>query len=378
MRLRLGLVLTLSAFFLLSSARAQESCTHCKNSGLHVCKNAACSDKACGTKLKHVCDQRYRAKCCQGFRHTLCKKCQSKEALAKFREFKKTRKQWLKSVKKVDLKVGIRFSHVETEHFYIHNSHTNWRFDRKDEQDRSSGAHIWAERVEAACDDVEKHFGKIRPGPKHRLYLTWTVADNMSAFRSYGHSLEYAKYSFRFGTTGEACRLFCFPDHETRYTDRGLHAFVYHHACYAALGYLGPKRRIPLWFGVGAAHWLDLKRGKRAHDLNVFQLPESQSIQNPWFIKANWNKLVAKRLKKKRVSLKGLFKQKVFTTLEEHALCWSMVNFLCRRKAKGRVKELVKAWASGMPWEKALEQSFGISVEDFESSWQRYALGGYK
>lgn len=354
----------------------QDECPACEK-GLVPCKSRQCSPKVtCRTDVEHVCDAMYRAECCQGFRKLPCKKCSTKEAVLARRAYDRTRREWLKRMREVDVRLGQRYAHIETEHFVVHNCHENWRF-KSGKADRSRGAHIWAERLESLWQSVDREFGTPSGKGKHVLYMSWTREQHVAAHRHYGDKNVGNSWAGYNGDQGEACGFFIYPDQPNHFTDKGLDAFVHHVAALAVVGRLTPKKRLPFWFMKGAAHWLDLKKSKFKKGLDAFSADRNEwDKPGQWFKKSGWPKTVAKHLRKERVELTQIFTRSSADTLKGQALAWSVVNYLKRKKAGDKIKDLVAQMKKGKSFEDALQIAYGETLKDLEKGWRKYARAG--
>jgi hypothetical protein len=355
-------------------APAQRPCYSCEE-GLKPCKKSTCSPKKiCGTRLEHVCDALYRAKCCQGFRKVPCPRCKAEAGRLARRAFDRERRRWLKQMREIDLLLGQRYSHVETAHFIIHNCHEEWIFKAR-KTDRVRGAHIWAERLEAVWKRVEEEFGRPSGKGKHQLFLNWTRDQHLAAHRHYGDpkvSNAWAGYN---GQQGEVCNFFIYPDQVAHYTDRGMEGFVHHLAALAVVGRIAPKGRLPVWILKGAAHWLDLDKSKFAKDLNAFSADRNEwNKEDKWFEKHAWPKQIAAYLKKEKVELKSLFARSSTDTIKGQALAWSLVSYLKRKEAGGKMRLLVAELAEGKNFEAALQEIYGQTLDEFEAGWRKFAI----
>ena len=356
---RLAPLFLLSFLFTLPAFGQEEECKAC-NAGRVICRDKNHDAKrVCGGLEKHLCTPCLRSACCRGLGWRPCGRCSHPEAAKTFRLEQSRRREWLQSMRnEVDVRAGVRYAHVETDHFIVHSCFPEWRFEKIGKRDREGCAHEFARRLERLAAKFEEVMGEL-PDTKPAVYIQWDADEQFRLTTSLsGNGIRTSTRLFVDGRQA----FFCLPSYESLYTDRGLHSHLIHHGAHLLFGSLARPGSPSQWLDAGVAHWFERDAFGGKKHCNSF-CSERVSTKSRWAMKSGWAKLLRKDLGRRQFhDLQEIAAMRASElTAREHAWCWAWASFAIE---SGKNKGRWKTWSRGRQGQEAMLKD--LDIEDPE------------
>ncbi|MCA9319731.1 MAG: hypothetical protein KDB53_03300, partial [Planctomycetes bacterium] len=243
------------------------------------------------------------------------------------------RRDWVREAAAVDVKVGARYAHVETEHFLVHSCIPEWRFDRLGKRDRDEAAHLYALRLEKLADRFKEVVGRL-PEKRGRIFLQWDMEQELKATQEFG---PFAARTALRGFVDKDLAWFGFPAFESLYRDQGLQSYLVHNAAHLLVEGLFDYQMAPPWLSVGVAHFFEQDAFEGKKDCTNF-CSERVSYKSKWASGSAWAKLLAKEAGRNKdlglVELAALKPEDLGA--REHAYAFAWAGFFLLREAAQR------------------------------------------
>ena len=171
--------------------------------------------------------------CCRGIGKILCPKCKDPVVKAELEAELEARKAWVDQQRKVDKGAGLKFAHVETDHWILHSSQPAWKIKVNLENvtlNRVKAAHLWADRLEDTATFVQKILGSY-PAAKQ----TCCIVINQDEMMRTTLTVQGVGQKQTYKTFGNPSGIFTTYPEEEFTTDELFHPHVVHSAVHILL-----------------------------------------------------------------------------------------------------------------------------------------------
>ncbi|MEW6745543.1 MAG: hypothetical protein AB1486_22550 [Planctomycetota bacterium] len=350
----------------------QDACTSCGGDGLIACRTHGEEAEAV-EKAVLFCSVVASCGACGGTLLAPCPRCQTAPP-AEWGQRKEQVAAWLKTMRRTDTFLECALLHMETQHFILTYGVKRLPYGQRG-LGAHEGAHLYAVRLEEFFQRFCTDFSVTEADFLAKTQVMIFDSGEVHAKASLEYTLQSSDTASKL--MGKTPVFTIFYDRSHLHEEFELHQAVVHHVTHCLLSNvwdgIWPGKELGGWLDAGAAHHYEIEMfggvrhycWREADTMRLFKFGKWESLVK---------ELVTKGRKEPMLQL--LVKATDQLTPEEHALSWSVVDFI-RAEHAGRLGAVAKAVKEKQPLGVVFHTALGMGASDVEEGWKKYVLKNY-